>query len=371
MKLNCHRPSLSAALGIVSGVVPSRTPKEVLKNVKLRVDGGKAILIGTDQEVGIRHEVPNVETDSTGEVLLPTSRVISILRELQDDHVTLEATERSVILKGGHSEFSLSTEDPAEFPPVAAFEDESYFSISASSLREMIKRTIFATDVESTRYALGGVLLELSPEKATLAATDSRRLAVVSAACQAVGELNVDNTTPVVPSKAMSLIEKSLPDDEEASALIAIHANDVLVQCGGSTIYSRLVEGRFPKYGDVIPDSFESAVELVVGPFYSAVRQAQIVTNEESRGVDFQFTNGKLTMASRAADVGQSNVEMPISYDGPDLTITFDPKFVADFLRILDGSTSIKLNLIDSESPAVFTTEDGYRYVIMPLSRDQ
>ncbi|MDA1166154.1 MAG: DNA polymerase III subunit beta, partial [Planctomycetota bacterium] len=214
-------------------------------------------------------------------------------------------------------------------------------------------------------------LLELTPERATLAATDSRRLAVVSAAAQVVGEVNVENTTPVVPSKAMQLIERSLPDQEDAVALIAIHANHVLVKCGGSTIYSRLVEGRFPKYSDVIPSEFSSSVELVIGPFYSAVRQAQIVTSEESRGVDFHFSSGKLALTSRAADVGQSNVELPIAYDGAEFTITFDPRFVADFLRILDSGTAVKLNLIDGESPAVFTTEDQYRYVIMPLSRDQ
>jgi len=186
-----------------------------------------------------------------------------------------------------------------------------------------------------------------------------------------VGEVNIENTTPVVPSKAMGLIERSLPDKEDAVALVAVHANDLLVKCAGSTIYSRLVEGRFPRYSDVIPTEFNLSIDLVVGPFYSAVRQAQIVTSEESRGVDFAFSNGKLTLASQAADVGQSNVELPIPYEGEDLTITFDPKYVADFLRILDGGTSIKLNLLDGESPAVFSTEDHYQYVVMPLSRDQ
>ena len=122
---------------------------------------------------------------------------------------------------------------------------------------------------------------------------------------------------------------------------------------------------------DVIPKEYSTSIEMVVGPFYSAVRQAQIVTNEESRGVDFKFGGGKLTLCSRAADVGQSNVELPIPYDGEELTIIFDPKFVADFLRIIDAGTSIKVNLIDGESPAVFETEDEYRYVVMPLAREQ
>ena len=369
MQLRCHRPSLLAALQIVSGVVPSRTPKEVLKNVMLQVSSGKAVLIGTDQEVGIRQNVENVETDSSGNVLLPTTRVVSILRELQDDQVQLVATDRSLELKAGHSDFNLHTEDPAEFPPVPEFDEQNYFTVNAGSLREMIRRTVFATDTESTRYALGGIKLEANPEKLTLAATDSRRLAVVNGACEAVGEVGTELVEAVIPSKAMQLVEKSIPDSDEA-VFVAVHSNDVVVKCGGSTIYSRLVEGRFPKFAEVIPNESNARVELVVSPFYSVVRQAQIVTNEESRGVDFTFAQGKLTVSSQAADVGQSSIEMPLAYDADSLTITFDPRFVADFLRILDGGTSVRLDLIDPESPAVFSTEDGYRYVVMPLSRE-
>lgn len=370
MQLKCHRPSLVSALMIVSGVVPSRTPREILKNVKLTVQGGRATLIGTDQEVGIRQDVAQVQTDSTGEVLLPTARAVSILREMQDDEVTLEATERALEIRGGHSRFKLSTEEPAEFPDVAEFTDTSYFTVAAGLLRTMIRRTLFATDSESARYALGGVLMELSESKATLAATDSRRLAVIAAAAQTVGQVNVENAMPVIPSKAMQLIERSLPDDDTA-VQIAIHANHALVRCGGSTIYCRLVDGRFPRYNDVIPKSFTTSIELVVAPFYSAVRQAQIVTSEESRGVRFEFSSGRLTLASQAADIGQSDIELPIAYDGSPLSITFDPRYIADFLRVLDSATSVTCHLIDSESPAVFQTEDGYRYVVMPLARDQ
>ena len=187
MKLHCHRPSLVTAFQIVSGVVPSRSPKDILKNVKLQVGGGKATLIGTDQEVGIRYDIPGVETDSSGEVLLPKDRVIAIIRELSDDGVDLEVGEKAVWIRSGQSEFRLSAEDPAEFPPVQAFDAESYYVIPAASFKEMIRRTVFATDVESTRYALGGVLMEFINDKLTMAATDSRRLAVVSTAVTTVG----------------------------------------------------------------------------------------------------------------------------------------------------------------------------------------
>ncbi len=370
MKLHCHRPSLTTALQIVSGVVPSRTTKDVLKNVKLDVENGVAMLIGTDQEVGIRYEIPGIETDSAGSVLLPTTRVMSILRELQDEVVDIEVTEDAVWIRSGHSEFRLSSEDAAEFPEVAGFGDETYSVISAPALRELIRRTLFATDVESTRYALGGVLTEIEADKITLVATDSRRLALAYSPCGSQGgSENEAARSPVVPAKAMSLIEKSIADSSD-DVFLAVHENDVVVKAGTSTVYCRLVEGRFPNYKAVVPDSCEKSVELVVGPFYSAVRQAQIVTNEESRGVDFQFSNGLLTLTSVAADIGRSKIELPISYEGDEVTVTFDPKFVADFLRILGPETSVRLEMNDSESAVVFRTDESYTYVIMPLSRD-
>jgi len=368
MKLTSPRNLLAGAFQIVGGVVPTRTPKEILKNVKLVVADKQATLIGTDQEVGIRYQLPEVETDSAGEVLLPTQRMQQILREINDDVIALEAEEGTVWVRAGSAEFRLSTEDPAEFPDVEGFADENFYSVPGKQLKQLIQRTIFACDVESTRYALGGVQMELQQEVITLAATDSRRLAVMRSSCTPQGSVSEEVQKPVIPSKAMSLIERSISD--ETDVCIAVRNNDVLVRSGLSTIYSRLVEGRFPKYQDVIPADSNASIDLVVGPFHSAVRQAMIVTDEESRGVDFAFGNGTLRLSSQAADVGASKIEMPIGYDGDELVVTFDPRFVADFLKVLDPASQVTLKLIDSASAAVFSADENYTYVVMPLARD-
>jgi DNA polymerase-3 subunit beta len=370
MKLHCSRNHLATALQTVSGVVPTRTPKEILKNVKLRLADRKATLIGTDQEVGIRCEIPEVETDSVGDVLLPTQRITAILREVQDEAIAIEVNDEALWVRTGRSEFRLSVEDPAEFPDVAAFDEESYFVVPGRTLKQAIQRTVYAADVESTRYALGGILIEAAKDSLTLAATDSRRLAVMHTACSHKGARPDNIGRPVVPSKAMTLIERSIHDDDQEVHL-AFHANDVLVRSGTSTIYARLVEGRFPKYQDVIPRDFGTSIEMIAGPFLSAVRQSMIVTNEESRGVDFKFADGNLTLTSVGADVGTSRVELPVSYDGEELTITFDPRYVADFLKVLDPAGQLTLNLIDSHSAAVFKAEGDYTYVVMPLARDE
>lgn len=369
MKLHCHRPSLVAALQAVSAVVPNRTPKEILKNVKLVVADGRVTLQATDQEVGIHQQIEGVETDSAGTALLPANRLLSILRELTDDGTDIEVSQDSIHIRSGRSEFRLSAEDPAEYPPVPTAEGAESFAIESGKLRKMVRRTAFATDVESTRYALGGLQLEVQGEDVTLAATDSRRLAVVRTRISG-GSPPDGSRPPVIPTKAMSLVERNTPDDETLTQ-ITVRENDVLFQCANTTVYSRLVEGRFPKYRDVIPAESRVEIDLIVGTFYAAIRQAQIVTDEDSRGVDFTFNDGTLTLNSTAADIGQSRIEVPISYDGEELTITFDPRYIADFLKVLDAESSVSLKLTDGESAAVFTTDDDYTYVIMPLSRDR
>lgn len=369
MKILCQRVQLAAGLQNVGGVVPTRTPKEILKNVKLVVADGKATLVATDQEVGVRCELTEIETSDSGEVLLPLQRLAAILREVSEDAVAIESTDDALLVKCGHSEFRLSASDPSEFPDVPAFDGGQHFAVPASVLKQSIQRTLFAADVESTRYALGGVLLDFTEQGLTLAATDSRRLAVCPISCTPEGGAEV-GVQPVVPSKAMAMIERTLASGEE-SVLIAVNPHDVVVQSGSTTIYARLVQGRFPRYQDVVPRDSQTQIELVVGPLHSAVRQAMIVTNDDSRGVDFRFADGTLTLDSQAADIGTSKVEMPISYDGEGIQVTFDPRFVAEFLRVLEPSAAISLHLTDANSAAVFRADENYTYVVMPLAPDR
>jgi DNA polymerase-3 subunit beta len=302
-------------------------------------------------------------------VLLPAARVVSILRELTTDTLTLRIDESSAVIRSNRSEFRLSIENSEEFPPVAEFDAANYYTVAAKTLKEMIRRTLFATDTESARYALGGVLVDVADRQITLVATDSRRLAVVSGECQPIGTVDPILGRAVVPNKTMKFISDSLPDAAD-DVLISVQQNNILVKCGGTTIYSRLVEGRFPRYADVIPSGFMATIDIPAGPLYAAVRQSQIVTSEESRGVDFAFENGMLNLGSRAADVGTSRIELPISYDGTPVTITFDPKYVADFLKIVDPARNVSVNIVDGESAVLFTL-DGYLYVVMPLGNQQ
>ena len=369
MKLHCHRPTLAAAFQIVSGVVPTRTTKDVLRNVKVHVADGRLTLIGTDTEVGIRYEIEGVESDSAGEFLLPTQRTSSILRELQDEFVDIETSDTSVTIRAVNSQFQLGAENPSEFPTVAAFADDAYFVIPAKELKQMIRRTVFATDSESTRYALGGVLWDFDKNTLTLAATDSRRLAIVQNECVIHGEPETVAEQPVIPAKAMSLLERSLADEGEVN--VAIHSNDAVIRSGNITIYCRLVDGRFPRYRDVVPKEPAASINLVSGPLLQVVKLSQIMINEESRGVVFKFEDDQLLLVSQAAELGDSENGLPIAYSGESVAITLEPRFVADFLKVIDPAAQVVLQMTNSDQAVALVTDDQYTYVVMPLTRDR
>jgi DNA polymerase-3 subunit beta len=188
---------------------------------------------------------------------------------------------------------------------------------------------------------------------------------------QAVGQAAPFGDVTVVPTRAMNLIERAISEDG-SEVQIAVRQNDILVKNPRGTIYSRLLEGRYPRWRDVFPQRPNSTkIDLTVGPVHAAVRQAAIVTSEESRGIDFTFGGGSLVLSGQTAEVGQSRVELPISYDGEAISITLDPRFVNDFLKVLEPEKAFTIDLQDSDAAAVCTTDDGYGYVIMPLARDR
>ena len=310
-------------------------------------------------------------THVPGSAILPLHRFGSILRESSDAALHLESDGKATTVRGERSEFKLPAENPQEFPAVADWNEKSFHELPARLLRELIKRTIFATDNESSRYALGGVLLEMTADKVTGVGTDGRRLAKMEGPAQSVGGHLTGDAMVIVPKHSLQLMDRILAEDDAEVQVSARH-NDILVRSPRAVIYSRLVEGRFPKWRDVFPQrTGVSKVDLTVGPLYSAVRQAAIVTSEESRGVDFAFESGMLVLSGRVADVGQSHVELPIAYDGPPISITLDPRYVSDFLKVLDPEKVVTIELKDAESAAVCLTDDGYGYVIMPLARDR
>ena len=177
-----------------------------------------------------------------------------------DEKLHISADGQGIVIKGERSEFKLPAQNPDEFPSVEEFDDKAYLEVPALILKELIRRTLFATDTESSRYALGGVLLELDKETITAVGTDGRRLAKMEGGVKTVGSYKGTDSMTIVPSKSMQLIDRAIVGDAEASVQVVARPNDILLKSANATIYSRLVDGRFPKWRDVIPSSRDGGV---------------------------------------------------------------------------------------------------------------
>lgn len=372
MKFTAPRDALLAAYSPAAAVAPSRSPKPILQSVRVDADGDSCVFSATNLELGLRVRALGVEVARPGAAVLPP-RFAAILRTApagEPIRVEAKADEKSgltLAVHAGRSSFNLAAEDPALFPDPPEPPDGGSLEVPAVDLERMIRRTIFACDVESTRYALGGTLVERDSEgRLALVGTDGRRLARQTGECRFFGDFRLP--PPVFPERAWKILLKHLEDGSAVG--LAFGGNLAHVDAGAVKLWTRLVEGRFPRYQDVFPGDPRGALTAEAGPLLAAFKQAEVCTSEESRGVDLALAPGAVSLAAQSADVGAAAVEVPAAYEGPGVTLSLDVRYVVDVLAALDPALALRIGVIDHKSAAVMRTDDGYAYVIMPLTRD-
>ncbi len=366
MKITCERDKFSQAFLLAASVSATKDVKPVLQNVLLKVENDSVILMATDTEIGIRINVSGCEISEPGTVILPTKLMRSILSENQDKTLEITGSNEKTIVQGSRSRFQLPTQPSDDFPEVEPFPEKTYHTVAAPVFRELIKRTVFATDEDNTRYTLGGVLLDFSEDKIGAVATDGRRLAHQEGTAESVNG-HAPEGSSIFPAKALALVERAAGEEEMIQ--IAVSPNRAVFQTPQTVIYTRLIEGKFPRWKNIVPETDQKVViELIAGAFLSAVRQAAIVTSEKQPGVEFSFDSGKLELRASGAEIGESTIDLPIAYTGEKLNLKIDPKFVTDFLRVLDAEKQVTLYLSKTGEPVLCRTDDHYEYVIMPLS---
>ena len=371
MKVTCDRAALTHWVQAASSVATQRSPKPALACVKIDAEPDRMTLVATDLEVGIRIEMAKMEVQEGGAALVPADRLHQILRELDADTVTLAAAEQETEITAPGARFKVLGDDPADFPNVPEFAEEGGFEVGADDLVAMIERTLFATAREHTRYALNGVLWELEGAQLVMVATDGHRLSLVKGKCKAA---EGEKKTAIVPAKAIGLLERCLGmiPEPTAAVRVALGEREILVESpaadGGKwTVYSRLVDGHFPKYEDLIPKDYDKKVALPTEAFHTAVRRAALLTNEESRGVHVQLGQGELVLTSRAPEMGEAEVRMPAEYDGESIEMVFNPLYLVDALKAIDAE-EFQFAFKTNTKPGLITEGRLFKYVVMPVS---
>jgi len=367
MKAICDRAALLDSLNLVSGVVASRTPKPVLTCVKIVAEDAALTLSGTDMEVGIQLVSPRVDIEEAGEALVPAEKITQIVRESVDATLTLETDGDETHIRGEDSHFKVFGYPPGEFPPPPQFEGEADFELSTEELQNLISRTIFATARESSRYAINGVLLERDGNKLVVVATDGRRLALARGECKASQEAG-DTATAIVPTKALTLVQRIFDTDEDDLVRVKIVDNQILFASDRALLASNLVEGNFPPYKDVIPKDGDKKATVAVDLLARAVRRAALLTNEETKGVRMAFNGEGLTLSSRAPEMGEAQINVELAgYEGDDVEIGFNPAFVLDALKIVH-TDQVSIEMKASNKPGLIRTGPDFLYVIMPVN---
>jgi DNA polymerase-3 subunit beta len=365
MKVICDRGALVEALGLMSSVVVTRTPKPVLTCVKLTAEEGALRLAATDLEVALHLSIEQVEVEEPGEALVPADKLSAIVRESIDPTLTIETDADATHVRGADSHFKIFGYGVSEFPPVKPFSGEANFEISAGTMVDLVSKTLFATARETSRYAINGVLIERDGKKLTLVATDGRRLAQARGSVDAAGEGEPESV--IVPTKALHLLERVL-DDPSETLKVRIADNQAMFATDNATLTTNLVEGNFPPYKDVIPRDQDRKAVFNTDLLASGVRRAALLTNEESKGVRLAFSEENLVLSSRAPEMGEAEVTVPVEqFSGEPVEIGFNPQFIIDVLKVVDAD-SITIEMKAPNKPGTLKSGSDFLYVVMPIS---
>ncbi len=361
MKFSVSKEKLLEGLQTVQNVVSTRTTLPILSNVLLQATDGQLRFTTSDLDVGIRSAV-EVAVEKPGATTLPARRLLSIVRELPTSEITVEVDSKNVAsIRSGPSFFKILGLPEEEFPPLPKFENAKTFTLRQKDLRDALRKTSYAISTDETRYVLNGILFSFRDNKLTLVATDGRRLALVDIELEFPRSHEGD---VIIPSKTVSEIARLLTDDGEIK--ISLGENQAAFEVNGTLLVSKLIEGNYPNYRQVIPAETKERVTLERVLFHDAVHRVSLLASEKSNSVKLVFTKNNLEIAANTPDVGEARESLAIAYKGRDLAIAFNPEFLMAPLKNLTVD-EVFLDLIDEMSPGVVKIQGPFLYVIMPM----
>ena len=361
MKFSVSKEKLLEGLQTVQNVVSTRTTLPILSNVLLQAAEGQLRFTTSDLDVGIRSAV-EVSVEKPGATTLPARRLLSIVRELPASEITVEVDSKNVAsIRSGPSFFKILGLPEEEFPPLPKFENAKTFTLRQKDLRDALKKTAYAISTDETRYVLNGILFSFRDNKLTLVATDGRRLALVDIELEFPRSHEGD---VIIPSKAVGEIARLLTDDGEIK--ISLGENQAAFEVNGTFLVSKLIEGNYPNYRQVIPAETKERVTLERVIFHDAVHRVSLLASEKSNSVKLVFTKNNLEIAANTPDVGEAHESLAIAYKGRDIAIAFNPEFLMAPLKNLTVD-EVYLDLIDEMSPGVVKIQGPFLYVIMPM----
>ncbi|MEO2092776.1 MAG: DNA polymerase III subunit beta [bacterium] len=365
MKVLCDREQLREGLAVVNNVIPPRSTKPVLENVCLVASDDALELLGTDLEVAVRYRVGEVKVSEPGLAVIPARVALDFIRDLSSETVALESADGRCTISGGSDSCELVTLDADEFPVVSRFDEEKTLTIQGGTFTRLVGQTAFAAAREAGRYAMHGVLMVMEEGHLKLVGTDGRRLALSSTP---VDQPSEDIKPSILPTKGIQLFCRVIEDPLDMVQL-QFGENQVGLKSKNAEIFTRLIDGEYPKYTQVVPSETAHIVEANADLMGRKLRLVANVTGDEARAVRFKVERDEIAMFGRSAGRGEAQAHMEVKYDGSGSSISFNPDYVLDGLKHCDQET-LRLEFSDKSSPGKFCLGENYIYIVMPITID-
>jgi DNA polymerase-3 subunit beta len=365
VKLSTTSQQLLGQLQTVSRVASTRSAVQALSGVQLDASGTTVELRATDMELALR--VPlEAQVEREGTVVLPARLLLDVARQLPSGPVSLELrpAEQDVEIIAGPARFHLRTLRAEDFPPLPTAGGDAVVQVPALPLDGTIDRVERSASKDETRPILTGVLVSASGTQLRMVATDSYRLSVKETTLESplVGELEAN-----VPVRALQELRRLIAGSDDPDVRITVRENQIIFEHGAATLSSRLIDGQFPNYRQLLPDTYEHELHVPGDELAGVVRRISLMA-QKNAPLRLAFTEGQLTVSAQTPDVGEASEPLPIPFNGEPFEIGFNPEYLKDGLDSV-GSDDVVLKLISPLRPGLIESGDGsgFLYLIMPI----
>jgi DNA polymerase-3 subunit beta len=370
MKFTINRDHFSNGLSQVLNVVGTRATMPILGNTLIEAADGVVSLTTTNLDMSIRCRI-KAEVAEGGSITLPVRKLAAIVSDLPSLEVVVECTAQQARITSGTASFRIMGIASDEFPPLPTFADKRSFVLKQEDLSGMLRSVSYAESTDEARYIMNGVFFSFAENKLTLAATDGRRLAVISRE-MTVGEDNAGSL--ILPARTVAEVMRLCGtsdnvriafNDRQAAFEISSGAAGETGLTDSIYLVSKVVEGNYPNYKQVIPKETDQHIRLSRETFLNTVRRASRVTSDKNNSIKVSVKSGVIDI-SGSSDIGESKVSLNVDYTGPEIAVAFNPQYLMDPLKALSRDEVI-FEFKDELSPGVVRTPDGFMCVIMPL----
>src|SRR5215210_139017 len=365
MKVSTSRNALFTELQTVTRAASTRSAVQALSGVQLSAKAGAIELRATDLEIGLRVPLEG-EVTRDGAVVLPARLLVDVVRALPGDTVSLELrpAEQDVELVAGAATFHIRTLRLEDFPPFPELDGDERVQVPATAFVETVGKVARSASRDETRPVLTGILVSASGEELRMVATDSYRLSVKETRLEAPLEGAFEAN---VPARALQELNRIAGQSGAEALSVAVRTNQVVFEAGGTVLSSRLIDGQFPNYRQLLPDAYEHELQLDAAEITDVVRRISLLA-QKNAPLRLAFKEGELTVSARTPDIGEASETVPVPFQGEPLEIGFNPDFLRDGLESVD-SGDVLLKLISPLRPGLLQAADdsGFLYLLMPI----